>query len=72
MFFIFACTTTRVVNNPSKSSITGSWKLIGIEQPAEESTDKTPLFDVPAAVSLNGATNIPKIFLLKGLLIFSS
>jgi hypothetical protein len=55
LFFIFSCTTTRVVNNTSKSSITGSWKLTGIEQPAEESTDKTPLFDVPTLTCLEGS-----------------
>ncbi len=55
LFFIFSCTTTRVVNNTSESSITGSWKLTVIEQPAEESTVKTPLFDVPTLTCLEGS-----------------
>ena len=51
----FACTTTRVVNNPAKSSITGSWKLSTISQPGVEAANESTLFDVAVLSCLEGS-----------------
>jgi len=55
LIFTFACTTTKVIHNPSKNNITGSWKLTNIDQPSEDTADEIPLFDVAIMSCLKGS-----------------
>ena len=54
LIFSFACTTTKVVHNPSKNNIMGSWKLTSINNPENEASE-SPLFDVAMMTCLEGS-----------------
>ena len=55
VIFSFACTTTKVVHNPSKNDIAGAWKLTNVNKPSEEGESETQLFDVAAVSCLEGS-----------------
>lgn len=55
LIFTFACTTTKVIHNPSKSNVTGSWKLTKIDQPSGDTAYEIPLFDIANMSCLEGS-----------------
>ena len=53
--FILGCTSTKVINNPGKNNITGSWKLTNVDRPTEEMANEPPIFDVALNSCLKGS-----------------
>ena len=55
VLFSFACTSTKIVHNPSKNDITGSWKLTNLSQSALLNSKEFSLFDVTDITCLEGS-----------------
>lgn len=55
VIFTFSCTSTKIVHNPPKDNITGSWKLTTINQSDNVDPVNTPLFDVEIVNCLEGS-----------------
>ncbi len=53
--FSFACTSTKIVHNPSKNDITGSWKLTNLSQTTVLNSKEFSLFDVTDISCLEGS-----------------
>jgi len=53
--FSFACTSTKIINNPSKNNITGSWKLTDLGQSTDITSKDFSLFDITDVSCLEGS-----------------